>query len=230
MSVLPKFTYLFRQTPGPLPDRFFKKMDSITTSFVWNGKNPRTLQLRSCWGAWPCFIKYYWAAVLVTVKWWLSEEPANPASTLEAALLGSYSELWNLVLRGPRYNSRVTLPMCSTLQVLDTIAKKLGKPNVWSPDTPLWGNPRLPHFCYIPDPILWALHEITTLGDIVTQGQFITFDALKRDRGLPNQMFFRYLQLRHAFRSQFPSLVTLEMSEVECAPISGWRENTSYPI
>lgn len=105
--------------------------------------------------------------------------------------------------------------MRTTLRVWDTVARKLGKPHAWSPHTLLWGIPRLPHFCSIPDPIIWARYGIMTLEDIVSQGQLITFDAIKWDRGLPNQMFFRYIQLRHAFRSQFPSPVSLEMSEVE---------------
>lgn len=62
-----------------------------------------TLQLPVMLGglAVPCFLKYYWAAVLVTVKWWLAEDPANPAFTVEAALMGSYSELRNLIHGAP---------------------------------------------------------------------------------------------------------------------------------
>lgn len=77
MSVLPKFTYLFRQTPVPIPNLFFKRLDGIITYFIWNGSIPRiakaTLQLPVTLGglALPYFNKYYWAAVLDTVKWWL---------------------------------------------------------------------------------------------------------------------------------------------------------------
>lgn len=49
MTVLPRFTYLFRHTPIPIPVSFFNKLDSIITSFVWKGTMPRiaksTLQL-----------------------------------------------------------------------------------------------------------------------------------------------------------------------------------------
>lgn len=47
--------------------------------------------------------------------------------------------------------------------------------------------------------------------DIVSSDGLLTFDDLKRQRGLPNHMFFRYLQLRHAFRSQFPLPTVLEV-------------------
>lgn len=159
------------------------------------------LQLPTSLGglALPCLLKYYWAAVLVTVKWWLSGEPANPASSLEAALLGSYAELRNLIHRGPRSNSRVTFPMTTTLKVWESVARQVGGSGIWSPETPLWGNPRLPHFRSIPDPIVWARYGVTALRDIMSQGQLITFDALKRNRDLPNHMFFRFIQLRHAY-------------------------------
>lgn len=221
MSILPKFIYLFRQTPIPISITFFRHLDSIMTSFIWNGRAPRiakaTLQLPGTLGglALPCFLKYYWAAVLVTVKWWLSEEPANPAASLEAALIGSYAELRNLVHRGPRSNADVTCPMKTTLKVWDTVNKLFLGPDNWSPATPLWGNPRLPHFHSIPDPVVWARYGVITLGDIVAQGQLITFDALKSEKDLPNHMFFRFLQVRHAFRSQFPGPLTLEETPIE---------------
>lgn len=107
-------------------------------------------------------------------KWWLSENPANPASTLEVVLLGSYAELRNLVHRGPRSNPQVTQPMGATLKVWDTVNKKLMQSNVWSPATPLLGNPRLPHFRSILDTVVWARHGVTTLGDIVSQGSPLT--------------------------------------------------------
>lgn len=110
MSVLPRFLYVFRQTLVHIPQSFFKKLDKLIISFVWNGGVPRiaksTLQLPLSLGglALPCFLKYYWAAVLVTLRWWLSEEPVNPSSTLEVALLRSYAELRNLIHCGPKYH------------------------------------------------------------------------------------------------------------------------------
>lgn len=67
----------------------------------------------------------------------------------------------------------------------------------------------------MPGPSLWIRYGITTLGDIVSEGQLLTFDDLKHSRDLPNHMFFRYLQLRHAFRSQFPNGIDLQLSDLE---------------
>lgn len=78
----------------------FVRLNSTITSFVWAGKTPRlaqtTLQL-----ALPNLQLYYWAEVLVTVHLRFSQPTQNPAVTLEAALLGSYGALSNLVYHGP---------------------------------------------------------------------------------------------------------------------------------
>lgn len=103
MSFLPKFLYAFRHTPVPIPNSFFLKLDQTITSFIWAGATPRvakhTLQLSLTEGglSLPNFKKYYWAAILVTVRWWFAQDNTNPAVNLEAAILGSYSELSNLV-------------------------------------------------------------------------------------------------------------------------------------
>lgn len=101
------------------------------------------------------------------------------------------------------------------LRVWDTIKAKVGRADSWSPHTPLWGNQRPPHFRSIPDPVIWARYSIRTLADIVLSSGLRSFDDLKDERGLPNHMFFRYLQLRHAYRTQFPQPITLEVSSVE---------------
>lgn len=46
-------------------------------------------------------------------------------------------------------------------------------------------------------------------------GTLLTFDSLRDEFQLPSQMFFRYLQLRHAVQAQFPDGVSLESHGVE---------------
>lgn len=93
MTFLPKFLYIFRNTPVPIPVAFFRKLNGIITSFIWGGKVPRIakhklqLPLSSGGLALLCFLKYYWSAVLVTVCWWFTQARSNPAVKLEAAVL-----------------------------------------------------------------------------------------------------------------------------------------------
>lgn len=100
----------------------------------------------------PNFLIYYWAAVLVTVRWWFSQPRQNPAVTLEAAILGSYAALSNLVFSGCRAHPGVTEPMRTTIRVWQSSRAVGSGPSAISPHTPLWGNPLLPHLNTIPDP------------------------------------------------------------------------------
>lgn len=69
----------------------------------------------------------------------------------------------------------------------------------------MWGNPSFPHFRPIPDLQLWARYNIKLLKDVVVAGSLRSFQELVRVNGLPRWMLFRYHQLRHAFRAQFPT-------------------------
>lgn len=123
MVFLPKFLYLFRNSPLLIPASYFNKLKSIVSSILWLGKVPRlalsTLQssLGQGGSALPNFQLYYWAAILVTARWWFSLPRDNPAVTLEAAILGSYAALSNLVFRGVRAHPNLTTLMRTTIMV-----------------------------------------------------------------------------------------------------------------
>lgn len=100
----------------------------------------------------PNFLIYYWAAVLVTVRWWFSQPRPNPAVRLEAAILGSYAALSNLAYRGPKAPYHLMTQMKTTIRVWREARAIYAEPNCISPHTPLWGNPTLPHLYDMPDP------------------------------------------------------------------------------
>lgn len=64
-------------------------------------------------------------------------------------------------------------------------------------------NPTLQHFYNLPDPMIWAVKGVKTLEDITSYGDLLTFPQLKTRHDLENTYFFRYLQLRCAYQSQF---------------------------
>lgn len=114
-----------------IPNAFLTKLDQIITSFIWACLVPRAarakLQLPLSEGgpALACFKKYYWAAVMVTVRWWFALDRNNPVVNLEAAILGSYSKLSNVVCRGPEYSPQVTVPMKPKFSInLPSVKKK----------------------------------------------------------------------------------------------------------
>ena len=204
-----------------IPKSFFGRLDQVVGTFVWQASVPRVgrpiLQLPLSEGglALPNFRKYYWAAVLVSVRWWFTQDHTNPSVTLEAAIMGSYAGLTNLVYRGVRANNQITAPMRATVVVWGQVSRLLVEPGSFSPHIPLWGNPSLPHLRTVPDPQLWARYNITTLRDVMPEGRLLSFGVLKTKFGLPPWMFFRFLQLRHAIRAQFPDPITVEPHLVE---------------
>lgn len=221
MIYLPKLNYIFRNCPTWIPQKFFKEIDVCIGAFLWRGSSPRiaksTLQLPvRCGGlALPNLLVYYWAAVLVTVRWWFEQSRANAAVCLEAAMVGSLKELGNLVYRGASSSPALADPTRTTLRVWGVARKRYLVPNRWSPYCPLWGNPNLPHFRTVPDPQVWAWYGVKVLKDIVSSGILVSFQDLVVRCGLPEGMLFRYYQLRHAFRAQFPTPPDLLTDGVE---------------
>ena len=221
MVLLPKFLYYFRNTPVHLHRVFFRRLESQVGAFVWAGRTPRiakrTLFLPLSGGglSLPNFQLYYWAAVLVSVRWWFDQPRLNPAVTLEAAILGSYAALSNLVFRGCRAASSVTVPMKTTIRAWRDARVTYARPSHVSPHLPLWGNPLLSHFYSLPDPSVWASKGITTLKHIVSNGVLMTFRQLRDKYSLPARWTFRYWQLRHAYSAQFPDRLTLQSDSIE---------------
>lgn len=67
-----------------------------------------------------------------------------------------------------------------------------------SPSSSLWMNPRISHL----DPMVWVSQGII-VEDIVTDRSLLTFKQLKAKYDLSHSYYFRYLQLWHAFQTQF---------------------------
>lgn len=219
MSFLPTFLYVFRNTPISIPNSFFTKLEQINL-YGW-GRVPRvarsTLQIALSEGglALPNFRIYYWTAVLISVRWWFTQDQSNPSVNLEAAILGSYSELSNIVYRGPRSTMQTTISMRTTVRVWKQVSKHIEELQTFSPHIPLWGNSSLPHLRTVPDPQVWTRHGVKTLRHVMPEGRLLPFEGLKDKFGLPPWMYFRYLQLRHALRAQFPDPIKVEPYSVE---------------
>lgn len=158
MIYLPKFLYLFRNSPLIPPRLIFAKLKSIIYSFVWNGRPPwlaiTTFQLPITQGglSLPDFQVYFLAAVLVTVRWWFSQPHDNPAVTLEAAIMGSYSSLSNAVFRGTKSHPGIMELMSTTITVWNRARTRFSSPETFSLHIPHWGNPKLSHMNTVPDP------------------------------------------------------------------------------
>lgn len=116
---------------------------------------------------------------LVMVHWWFAQSQTNPTVILEAAILGSYSALSNLVFRGPRVCLEMTSLMRTTVGMWGQMTAVISGANVISPYTPFWGNSRSPNPQSIPYPGLWARYDIKKIQQIMPDGSLLHFDSLK---------------------------------------------------
>lgn len=201
MKILPKFTYLFRHSPQWIPKSFFIHLHRLLASFIWGSQSPRyswtTLIRPTSQGGLACpdLHKYYLAAQLVTAAWWFNPDISNPATQIEAAVLGSLEALKFLLFRGPRAPYPLTPSMRTTLRAWGAI----------SPNAPLWLNSTLKHIFKLPEHHAWTKFNIKTVTQIVSNQSLVPLSKLNSDCNIPQSYFFRFLQLSHAFGCQFSS-------------------------
>lgn len=213
MVLLPKILYMIWHSPVYLILRHFKIMETLLKPFVW-GNNRHKLLWHKLINptdlaglALPDLNMYYLASqrsqifhsnktdgkrflFFLCPKW--IQQTLDPLlaitggggrerpKTYRRSLLYQYKKIW------------------------DIASKKL---HIESPNAypPLWHNESLPEFGLIQDSGIWSSRGIIYLFHITNNGKLKTFETLKCEFALPNQMFFRYIQLRHAFHAQYPA-------------------------
>uniref|UniRef100_A0AAX7UZI2 Reverse transcriptase zinc-binding domain-containing protein n=1 Tax=Astatotilapia calliptera TaxID=8154 RepID=A0AAX7UZI2_ASTCA len=205
MNILPKFTYLFQCLPINVPKSFFKELNKLITSFIWQKKNPRvklsSLQAPYSRGGLnlPNFRNYYLASQYRSILIWLYAERSevrwvpieqyevNPISLKDVPFLGTKKCLSKLTNNSIILNTfRAWQESHSLLKINISFLRR----------TPLWGNPDLSH--HISDSILrgWKDRNIRTVADLYNNDTFIDFQQLKEKFKLPDQNFFKFLQIR----------------------------------
>ena len=93
MVVLPRFLYLFQCLPNFIPQSYFKKLDSIVITFLWDNKAARISNKDLCkykieggFGL-PHFKLYYWASNLNIVSFWKESLPGMRLNDMPSWLL-----------------------------------------------------------------------------------------------------------------------------------------------
>lgn len=184
---------------------FFKELNKLITSFIWQKKNPR-LKLSSLQAPYsrgglnlPNFRNYYLASQYRSIWIWLHAERSevrwvpieqhevNPILLKEVPFLGTKKCLSKLT------NNLIILNTFCAWQE----AHSLLKINIsFLRRTPLWGNPDLSN--HIADPILrgWKDRNIRTVADLYNNDTFTDFQQLKEKFKLSGQSFFKFLQIR----------------------------------
>lgn len=208
---LPLFLYIFRNSAVWIPQNIFQSIDRVITDFLWGGGTPR-IRLQVLQHPWkegglavPNFVRYFLAGQLVFAHRWLNQPEDNAEVTLEAAVVGSYEALSDLLYRGRGVPYPMTGSMHSVIRAWELTRRGALQERVVSPYTPLWRNPSLPHFFVYSDPIIWTRYGIKTVGAVVGNRVLLLFDVLRSKYQLPSSHQFHFLLFRHAFLAQFGS-------------------------
>ncbi len=217
MVVLPKFLYFFQCLPLFIPLSFFKSLDSVISSFIWNGKHPRLRKLylqrprRDGGMSLPNFKFYYWAAnIRNTLDWWhyhlLPNKPSWVDMELHAHKQISLPALLATKLQLISYTF-VDCPVVKhSLRIWTQFRRSFGfkDPSLLSP---VARN----HF-FLPSMQdgsfrSWSDKGITCFKDLFIDNLFASFEQLVSHFGLTKSDFFRVLQVRdyiRSFLSHFP--------------------------
>ena len=93
MNVLPRINFISSMIPLAPPVRYWKKLDSLVRSYVWNSKRPSikwsALQFKKSDGGWACpnFKLYHWAFILRNLSYWLEEDRVTSWKKIEQEIL-----------------------------------------------------------------------------------------------------------------------------------------------
>lgn len=219
MTVLPKFLYLFQCVPVFIPLSFFKSLDSIISSFIWNGKQPRLrkafLQRPKDKGgmALPNFKFYYWAAnIRCMLYWWHYHLNRNCPSwvTMESSACQQTSLSGFMGAALPAFGHRPTNnPVVNNaLRVWVQFRKTFGfqKSSILSP---IAVNHLFAPSMQDNTFQQWHGAGLHCFKDLFVENTFASFEQMSEKFGLPNSHFFRFLQVRHYVKCQVPSFPSL---------------------
>lgn len=211
MNVLPKFLYLFQCVPLYLPKSFFKSLNKVLLSFIWDGKKPRIrlelLQRPKKQGglALPNFCHYYWASNIQKVMYWLHLpnadwchlEATSCTSTSLRALVTS-----SLPLSFSQYTNNPIV--IDTLKIWVQLRQTFGFKNLLHL-SPIHNNHLFPPATSDSGFTLWQRQGINNFTDMYINSVFASFDDLSQKFGLPRSSLFRYFQVRHFLQCQDPN-------------------------
>lgn len=150
MTLLPKFLYLFQSLPIFIPKSFFKALDSLISTYIWNGKPPRLrkafLQRPKQAGgmALPNFRNYCWTANIRCLLYWMhfhldSTSPVWVSMEVHASNLVSLPALLGAALPLSSNNSCSNPMVKHSLCIWAQFRKHFGLQN-FSLKTPIASN------------------------------------------------------------------------------------------
>uniref|UniRef100_A0A3B3RIR3 Reverse transcriptase domain-containing protein n=1 Tax=Paramormyrops kingsleyae TaxID=1676925 RepID=A0A3B3RIR3_9TELE len=191
MNILPRFLFLFQTLPVFLPKSFFKLLDGVISSFIWQGRPPRLskayLQKHKKDGGLglPNFLIYYWAANIGKIHSWYNS-PLTHWCRLEAqsCSISSLSALVcaSLSSRPSKYTKNPVV--CTSLKIWRQFRQhfNLAAASVFGPI-------RKNHL-FLPSTLdstyaLWENKGLLYFSDLFIDGVFGSFSDLTKKFSIP---------------------------------------------
>lgn len=208
---MPQLLYIICNSPVWLPFKYFHKFQALFRDLVWKKGVPRIkyemLQHPKDEGglAVPNPWLYFLASQLQYLKGWDVAESTDPAHKLLHFLAKGRGLLPALEAGFPIQGGSPLPTIKLYVKVWDR-AKLLLNISGCTPFTPLWHNPKLQGFSQ------WESAGITLISHLQSDGTFKSFHQLREEFGLSPRVFYQFLQIRHAWNSQF-CITTLKLTK-----------------
>lgn len=231
MNILPRVNFLSAMIPLPPSSKWWKNLDSLIRTFLWNGKQPKlklaTLQRTKMEGglSLPNFELYHKAFQLRAVKTWFNTMIPTPCREIEEAIVKPI-RLEDVLFSGLslKYCKQSFGPIITnTINTFKTVEKLLSYDNKWHLQTPLWRNRNIKCGSEPFTSEQWSKQGIRTLADIWDDNGMLSFQNIAVSFNVPASSFFLFLQLRSALRAYgVPWGLALETH-----PVHSWFFNFS---
>ena len=217
MVTLPRFLYMFQSIPFIIPQYYFKKLDSIVSSFIWFGKTPRISRDHLCkkrneggFGL-PVFKYYYLAAHLNFISYWFECYPGHKVDSMPSWLQIEHSScsgtclpaLLNSPTKVKKSSYGHNPVIQSSLKIWSQVISIIKAPKMYL-TAPICSNHAFQQGRADPVFLIWRDKGIGSLQDVYIDGHFASFQQLQNSFQLPVSHFFRYLQLRNFVRTHVP--------------------------
>ena len=215
MNVLPKFLYLFQAIPIFIPKSFFKSLDQIISSFIWN-KGPARIRKsllqkpKTSGGlALPNFQVYYWSANIHRILYWLHchyglSDWVPTWVKLEEALCRpmSLEALACAPLPMPSLKPDCGPVVSQSLRIWKQFKRCYGIKAI-SIFSPCNNNPAFPPSLHDDAFEVWRRKGIAVFKDLYIDKTFASFAQLSLNFQLPKTHLFRYFQIRDFVQKNF---------------------------
>lgn len=209
MIFLPQLLYLLQLIPIYIPKTFFKKVDSIVTSFVWDYKNHRISKKHLCKSkingglALPNFLFYIWAVHIKNMNFWLEEMDQQPDWLMMEKEDCLPFEIGPIIFAPTKLHKKTYKEnpiIHSGIRIWKQIKKDLKLNNI-PLCLPIVNNPLFKSSFMDKGFTQWKNYGIKNIGHLYGKGTFLSFQELQQNYGLHSNNFFRYLQIRDYVKS-----------------------------